>query len=430
MRKVLASGIIANSLEWYDYALYGLLTPTIGKLFFPSEDPFTSLIAAFCVFAAGFLMRPIGALLFGYIGDEYGRRSALVGAILLMAVPTACIGLLPTYQHIGIAAPILLTLLRLLQGLSLGGAFSGSMAFIIEHAPDKHRGIAGSSTMFSMVLGVLIGSVVAGGIASLCTPLQFEIWGWRIAFLLGIGAGLAGIYIRHSVDESPKYLQAKKEGALSSQPLKEVFAHHMPALIQVMGMILMLTIPFYTTTVYMISVMDMIGYSKSQVMLISTANMFVLLIFIPLSASISDRIGRKKLLMGVALLYLCATIPLFRMMCSTDFTVALTGNILFSIILGSYTGPLPAALVEAFPTKVRYTGMSLSYNFCIALFGGTVPLVAASLATFTNNHLAMKEWVESFLGTSLAVIALYITLAALFSVITLCFYKDRYREKL
>ncbi len=184
MRKVVISGMIGNGLEWYDYALYGHMAAIISKLFFPSDDPFTSLIATFGVFAAGFAMRPIGAILFGYVGDRYGRKTSLAFSILLMAIPTAAIGLLPTYAQIGIWAPILLTVIRLLQGLSLGGEFSGSITFMVEHAPPDKRGIIGSAAVVSLVAGMLLGSLMATIFAKALSPEDFESWGWRVPFLL------------------------------------------------------------------------------------------------------------------------------------------------------------------------------------------------------------------------------------------------------
>jgi MFS transporter, MHS family, proline/betaine transporter len=431
MRRVIASGMIANALEWYDYALYGLLASTISKLFFPSEDPTISLIATFGVFAAGFVMRPIGAILFGYIGDKYGRRASLVISIVLMAVPTACIGILPTYATIGIAAPIALTLIRLLQGLSLGGEFSGSIAFVVEHAPDNHRGKAGATTMFSMVIGILTGSAVAYLLTHNLTPEQFESWGWRVPFLIGLLAGIVGYYIRHSVDESPKYLQAKEDGTLSAKPLADVFAHHKRSLFEAIGVYILVTVPFYTLAIFMTSFMiKFLNHTESDAYFMNTINMVVLLFAIPVAACLSDTWGRKPVLIFTAALFLLGSGPIFWLICQPGFTSPLIGQILFSILVGLYIGPVPALLVELFPTSVRYTGMALSYNLCAAIFGGTTPLVATWLIRETNSMPDVKALVEGYLGNANAVVAFYIILCAIIAIITLAFYKDRYDKPL
>ena len=427
MRRVVISGMIGNGLEWYDYALYGLLTPVIAKLFFPTGDPVISLIATFGVFAAGFAMRPVGAILFGYIGDKYGRRVSLVLSILMMAIPTACIGFLPTYQMIGIAAPILLTFIRLLQGLSLGGAFSGSIAFIVEHAPDKHRGSAGATTLFSMVLGILAGSGISALLAYVLTPAQFELFGWRIPFIIGVAAGIVGFYIRHHVDESPKYLQAKEDGALSSRPLRDIFAHHKSMIMQAIGIYMLVTAPFYILAVFMVTFTEkMLHHPKSEALFINTINMVILLICIPIFAPLSDKIGRKPLLMLTAVLFLVLIGPIFWLMCQPTPHAALYGQMCFAVLVGMYIGPVPAMLVESFPTSVRYTGMAVSYNICAAVFGGTAPLVSTWLIHRTEDIPSLLALVTNLLGSPNAVVALYIMVCAVVAIIALSKYQDHY----
>src|SRR5271156_162895 len=192
MRKIIIAAMLGNGLEWYDYALYAYTTLIFSKLFFPAGNDTAHLLATFGIFAVGFVARPFGGILFGHIGDRFGRRAALVLSIFMMAIPTGCIGLLPTYAQIGIMAPALLTLIRVLQGLSLGGAFSGSMTFLVEHAPARRRGLVGSTSIVSLVTGFLLGSVIAALVKAPLSDAQYESWGWRIPFLLGIIIGFTG----------------------------------------------------------------------------------------------------------------------------------------------------------------------------------------------------------------------------------------------
>src|SRR5579863_7567559 len=222
LRKVIVSCMIGNALEWYDFALYGYFATILSNQFFPSQDPIASLMATFGVFAAGFIMRPLGGILFGHIGDKKGRKEALLCSIYLMTIPTALIGLLPTYDQVGWLAPALLTLIRLLQGLSMGGEFTGSMIFIVEHTNSQKRGFSGSWAPFSLLLGVLIGSAVATLISMALSPEDLHSWGWRIPFILSIFGGVVGSYMRRTLTDPEKFEQMKENHHLSSVPIMEV----------------------------------------------------------------------------------------------------------------------------------------------------------------------------------------------------------------
>lgn len=413
MKKVVIAGMLGNGLEWYDYALYGHMAFIISKLFFPAADDTVNLLATFGVFAVGFVFRPLGAMLFGYIGDRYGRRVSLVIAILMMAIPTGCIGILPTYEQIGILAPILLTLIRVFQGLSLGGEFSGSIAYIVEHAPPEKRGIAGSASIASLIIGFLLGSFVSMTFSWLLPPEDFESWGWRIPFLIGIAIGLVGLYIRSHCDESPAYQKAREEGHLSETPLREAVTHHLPEMFQAFAIYMTVTMPFYLLSIYLITFTEKeLGRTATEALAINAVAMITLLLTNQLGACLSDRIGRKKVLMGAAAALLVAIVPLFILMGSTDFASILLAQVAFAFILGVYLGPVPAVLVELFPTSVRYTGMAISYNAAAALFGGTAPMVCV--------------WLISHTGTFYAIPA-YVMLCCTISLVTLLFYKERFR---
>ena len=408
--------MIGNGLEWYDYALYAYMTLIISKLFFPAGNEAVHLLATLGIFAVGFIARPFGGILFGMIGDRFGRRVALVAAIFMMAIPTGCIGLLPTYEQIGIWAPILLTVIRVLQGLSLGGEFSGSITFLVEHSPGKRRGLVGSAAVSSLILGFLLGSVVSLTVKAFLTDAQFESWGWRIPFLLGIVIGFIGFYIRRHCEESPTYLATKAQGALSAAPVREVLKHEMPHVLQCIGIYVTVTMPFYlVTTYFMTFTQNTLGRSFDEALMLNTIVMLILLVTATFSAWASDKVGRRKVLSASACASLVFVYPIFTLLQQPDFNSILLAHVAFALINGMYIGPVPAILVEIFPTRVRYTGMALSYNIAAAAFGGTAPMVCEWLLQTTGNNYS---------------IAYYVMICAAVSLAALFFYRDRYLEPL
>jgi MFS transporter, MHS family, proline/betaine transporter len=417
MRKAIISGMIGNGLEWYDYALYGQVAWLLAKLFFPSGDASVQLLATFGVFAAGFFARPIGAVFFGWLGDTYGRKMAMVVAVLLMAIPTGLIGVLPTYAEIGIWAPILLTIIRVLQGISLGGEFSGSITYIVEHAPPHRRGLAGVASLVSLILGFLLGLLVVRGMIGYYGQAEFESWAWRVPFIIGIGIGLIGFYIRTHCHESPVFEEAKAQGRISKTPVREAFAKHPWEMLQGFGIYITVTMPFYLTTIYFISFSHThLGVSTEDALNLSIYNMLALLFVKPLAAWASDYVGRKKIMMTAAIIMMICVYPLFSYFTPgvSLWTIGLV-QFTFAIILGFYVGPVAAVLVELFPTSVRFSGMAISYNLAAALFGGTAPIVC--------------EWIIRQTGDN-ASIAWYVMACNIVSIIALWFYKDRFREPL
>lgn len=413
MRKVVVAGMIGNGLEWYDYALYGHFAALISLHFFPAENAYVSLIATFGVFAAGFAMRPIGAILFGYIGDRHGRKLSLTLSILLMAVPTACIGLLPTYAEIGMLAPVALTIIRLLQGLALGGELSGSITYVVEHAPMHRRGLIGSTSMISMMCGILVGAAAASLMAELLTEEEFTEWGWRVPFLFGLVIGLVGFYIRSFLDESPTYEDAKAEGHLSSKPFRDTIRHHWRTLLVGIGAYIAVTFPFYVLIVFMNSFLSkIVGYGLDEALYTNTAAMFIVLACIPIGAHISDRKGRKPVMVAAALGFVLLAVPAFWLIDTHNVLLALAGQAMLAVLVGFYISPIPALLVEIFPTSVRYTGMALACNVAAAAFGGTAPAFTTWMIKLTENNL---------------IVGVCVTVSALISLVALKFYKETYR---
>jgi MHS family proline/betaine transporter-like MFS transporter len=360
-------------------------------------------------------MRPIGALIFGYIGDKHGRKASLALSILLMAIPTSFIGLLPTYGQIGILAPILLTVIRLMQGMALGGEFSGSITFLVEHAPKDKKGLAGSYSVMSLVMGILLGSAVATFFANVLDKEDFETWGWRVPFIIGFFIGMVGLYIRSFLDESPDYEHAKEYNQLSEKPVRELLTKHFGKIVLATGLYMAVTIPFYMLTVFMNTFMTkIVGFEMSDSLIINTISMFALLALIPLSAILSDKFGRKPVLLISVIVILLAAYPIFWLICQGSFSLALIGQVFFAAILAFYIAPIPTVLVEIFPTKVRYTGMAIACNLCAAIFGGTTPIIAT--------------WLIEKTGTNL-ILSVYIAAAALISLVSVLVYKETGKKK-
>ncbi len=414
MKKVLISGMIGNALEWYDYALYAQFATIIGKHFFPESN--IREILTFAVFAAGFFVRPLGAVIFGNIGDKFGRRIALAIGILTMAIPTAAIGLLPSYEAIGIAAPIILTIIRLIQGFSLGGEFSGCIAYIVENSSKEYRGLAGSAAFISMCLGMLFGTLTAALFRNIMDEASLFNWGWRIPFIAGLFIGLVGLYIRWHLKESPIYQAAKSTGNLSKAPLRDLLNNNMKELFIGMGIYLTVTVPFYIVTVYIDSYMQQIGYSAQIANYTNIVTLITMIIALPLSAYISDKIGRKTIMITGCISFALFSYPLFWIMnhasCSCSAILA-AGALAF--IAGFFMGPVPTVLVELFPTRVRFTGVAVSYNMSAAIFGGTAPMVSMIL---------MKEFGDK------TVMSYYITIFVVFTMLALMYYKETFKNSL
>ncbi len=387
-KKVLAAGLIGNILEWYDFAVYGFFASTIATQFFPSDNETTSLIAAFGAFAAGFLMRPIGAIFFGRIGDVVGRKKMLFLSVMLMAIPTFIIGVLPTHDQIGFSAAILMVLMRMLQGLSVGGEYTGSIVFLIEHAPKDKRGFFSSFSMTGATLGILLGSGFGALITSMLTEAELASWGWRIPFLVGISIGLVGFLIRKGLPEAP--VQSEK----TSSPLKEVFSSkYKKPMLQSVGLNTMGAVSFYLIFIYLATwLVQEVHETKVIALDINTISLFILLIAVPLFAKLSDKVGRKPMLITGSILMAILAYPLIWLMHHHEFWMILTGQAIFAIVLAIFASTIPAFMTELFPSKIRASATSISYNIPYAIFGGTAPMVAVWIISVTGNADAIAGY--------------------------------------
>ena len=414
LRRTVLAGAVGNVLEWYDFALFGYFAPVFSVLFFPSSNPSLSLIATFGVFAVGFLARPLGALLFGYWGDTRGRREALAWSIILMAIPTCLVGFLPTYAQIGIAAPLTLTALRFLQGLSVGGEFTGSVTFLVEHAAPHERGYIGSWAGFSAQIGALLGSGVGALSGTLLTPDALHTWGWRLPFLAGSVIAVIGWYLRRRIPESPAFEHLQRTGLVSPSPIQELLRTHRRPLMQVVGLVLLHGVGFYTFYVFLPTYLTRVtALPLATALTINTVCMAVMAVLIPIMGKWSDRIGPRWLLATGAAGLALGTVPFFSWFTSGQVGLIVVTQLLITIFVAAYMGPFFAIVAILFPAAHRYTGLSISYNIASALFGGTAPLVATILMERSGTPLA-PGW--------------YVSLCAVLSLITLVTIREQSRE--
>jgi MHS family proline/betaine transporter-like MFS transporter len=384
--KTLFAGMVGNVLEWYDFVVYGFLAVIIGELFFPSDDPMVSLLKSLGVFAVGFIMRPVGAVLFGHIGDRYGRKKALTISIIMMAVSTTAIGLLPTYAQIGILAPTLLVMLKLFQGLSVGGEYTTSVSFIVEHAPEGKRGLFGSVGILGAVVGILLGSASGAVITKILPEDQLYAWGWRVLFFTGILLGLIGYYVRKNIDETPKFIELEYEELIDKQPVFDVFRKAFKEFLKTFSLSTFQAVGFYTIFVYIANHLSVfVKMPKSTALTINTISMIVLAVLIPFFGWLSDKIGRKPIILFSTGFTIIASYPLFKFISSGSAENALIGQVIFAVVVAGFMSILPTTLVEIFPTQIRNSGYSIGYNLPFAIFGGTAPLIATYLVKITGN---------------------------------------------
>lgn len=380
------AGIIGNVLEWYDFAVFGYYAPIIGTLFFPSESKYAALIKVFGVFAAGYMMRPIGGAIFGHMGDRVGRKKALQVSVLMMAIPTACLGLVPTYDRIGLAAPVILIVLRLIQGLSVGGEFIGSISFATEIAPPNRRGFYGSLTTLSAVGGIMIGSAVATAMQALLTQESMLTWGWRIPFLAGIAIGGFGLWMRKGMMEPPAFKKLKATENVHKSPVTRVIRHMPGRIAHAAALVVLFGGGFYMLFVWWPTYLThMVKPTVPHAMMINTIATLFVMALIPISGYLSDKVGRKKMLVASCLAIAIVAYPLFVWSDHGVFQSALVAQLIFALIFCNIQGSMPATLAEMFPTSMRFSGIALGYNLTLALVGGTAPMVCTWLVEITGD---------------------------------------------
>jgi len=387
-RRVRLAGMIGNALEWYDFAIYGYFAATIGTHFFPADSRAVSIIAAFGVFALGFVARPIGSIVFGNLGDRVGRRFVLVVSVLTMAVPTTLIGLLPTYAQIGIAAPIILIVLRLLQGLSVGGELTGSVTFMVEGAASRTRGKAGSWAYFGLGAGFLLGSGAGSLVTGLLTADQVAEWGWRVPFLFGSVIAVCGYVIRrYGLKEG--YQPSGKAVQWSKGPLRKALVDHRKQMIQGIGITAFSAGGFYMAFTYLTTYITVIvGDPAADALTVNTINIVLFAILTVVGGIAGDRFGFGRILLPITIAGFVLALPLFWLVDHTDPVLVFIGQFGFVLLLGPYGGLFATSIALLFPPAVRMSGFSVAYNIGMAAFGGTAPVAASYLIHRTHGDLS------------------------------------------
>ena len=382
-RRVIVAGIIGNVLEWYDFAVYGFFATAIGQEFFPHQDRVAQLLSAFGVFALGYLMRPLGGAVTGHIGDRFGRRAALTFSVVAMAIPTFLIGLLPGYRTLGLLAPIALTLLRMVQGLSVGGEYTSSMVFLVEQAPDGRRGLMGALTACGAIAGILLGSAVGAAFTANLSAAALQAWGWRIPFLFGLVVGIGGYLLRQQMVET--IATERRERA----PIAETLQDHWRTVLGFAGLSVFNAVGFYVSFVFLVSWLQTADHiAPARALEINSFSMAILLAVVVASGLLADRFGRKRLLILATVLGFIGALPLFWLLNHPSAWLAQLGQLGLVLIVGLYGGTQPALLVEAAPLRVRCTAVSLGYNISFGVIGGLTPLVASWLVARTGDEIA------------------------------------------
>ena len=405
-RRVISASFIGNFVEWFDYAIYGYLAATIAVVFFPDSDPQTALLATFALFAISFFVRPLGGFFWGHLGDKLGRRTALSLSILIMTGATFCMALIPGHASIGIFAPILLLIVRIVQGFSAAGEYAGASAFLVEYAPSNRRGIYAAVVPASTAAGLLFGSLFVAALSALLSGDQMNSWGWRIPFLLAAPMGLIGRYVRTKLEDTPVFQELAKDEEVIQAPVRDMFRHHWATLLRACGAVLLNAVGFYMLLSYMPTYLsEEIGFGKTESFLATSLALLSYIGFIVLTGLASDRFGRKKMLLAAGICFILFTVPLFMLLDQGTFAVVLLVQVLLGAMLTLNDGTLPSFLAEQFPTRIRYSGFAVSFNLSNAVFGGTAPFMATLLISAFDSDLAPAWYLMVAAAVSLVAVA-------------------------
>ncbi len=386
-KRAVTAAVFGNVLEWYDFAIYAYMATLIAKKFFPAGDEATSLLSTFAAFGVGFVLRPLGGIVIGRIGDVRGRKHALLLTIGLMAVGTVIIGLAPTYESIGIAAPVIVVLARLIQGFSAGGEWGTSTAFIVEWAPENRRGLYGSLQQCSVAGGLLLGSATAALVSTLLSNDAVEQWGWRIPFLLGGVIGPVGWYMRRHIDDTPTF-----QNKTAAPRSRDSGLHR---ILKAFGFTVLWTVSYYIFLTYMPTFLQNHAHlSRTQALWSVSAGLLLLIVMSPLLGYLSDHIGRKPLLLASCVAFVVLPYPLLQLILDNASMTTIIGcQLLLALAIACFSGPGPAAISEIFPTQGRSTGMSIGYSLSVAVFGGFAPFVATWLIAQTGSPVSPSFYV-------------------------------------
>ncbi|MFJ1808194.1 MULTISPECIES: MFS transporter [unclassified Streptomyces] len=394
LRRAVGASALGNCMEWFDFGVYSYLAATIGKVFFPGASPAAQVVSSFATFAAAFVVRPLGGLVFGPLGDRLGRQKVLATTMIMMAVGTFAIGLIPSYATIGIAAPILLLLARMLQGFSTGGEYGGATTFVAEYSPDRRRGFLSSWLDFGTFVGYALGSALVTALNLALSDAQMLSWGWRIPFLIAGPLGVIGLYMRLKLEESPAFQQQldEHEQSLAKESagteFKTIVKNHWRALLICMGLVLLYNVTNYMVTGFLPTYQtETLGRSSSSADVLVLVGMLWIVLLITFLGRLSDHVGRRPLYGYAAAGMILLAVPSFMLIRMDGTWPPVFGVLILSTLLACFAAPSAATLPALFPTAVRYAAMGIGFNFAVAAFGGTTPLVTEALVSLTGNDM-------------------------------------------
>jgi len=393
-KKVLIASLTGSAIEWFDYFLYGTAAALVfNKIFFPMVDPVIGLILSYLSFSLTFFIRPIGGVLFAHIGDRIGRKKTLVLTLSLMGGATVMIGLLPTYEMIGLWAPVLLILMRIIQGMGIGGEWGGALLLAYEYAPEKRNGFFGSIPQAGVTIGMLMATFIVS-LMTLFSEEDFLSWGWRIPFLLSSVLVLLGLWIRKDIDETPDFQKVKASGQVAKAPLRDTLKHHWREVLIAAGLKVVETAPFYIFSTFVVSyATSTLTYQKSQALEAVTLGALVATIMIPLMGLLSDKVGRQRMYAISVFVLGLFIVPWFMLLnTGTTWGIVLATVIAFGVLWAPVTAVLGTLCSEIFSANVRYTGITLGYQLGAALAGGTAPLIATGLLAKYDGDWVPVAW--------------------------------------
>jgi MHS family proline/betaine transporter-like MFS transporter len=392
--KVTLITSLVNIFEWYDYALFGLFAQIIGDKFFPSNNPALSLLNAFLVFAVGYIIRPIGGVFFGVIGDKFGRKVVLSSSVICMSIPTFIVGILPSYEAIGISSAIIMVIIRLLQGLAIGGALTGSVSFIIEHAKEQQKGLAASLPMAGICVGILLGSSISYITSCCLNKAEFEQWGWRIPFLLAAFIMPIGFYIRKYASETPEFNSNKQAGLIEKFPIRSIFNNYKSSIIISIFLNATGSVLFYFQAIYISNYYKLERHFDNAAVDMLVNFSYILMALAALFGGyLSDQLGRKRIFAAIMLLIVVLIFPMTNYLMVGNFLQVIMAHIVLSSLAALYIGVEPALQCEIYPSNIRNTALSLAYNVATTIFGGTAPFLMHILSGSLGSLYACSSYI-------------------------------------
>jgi len=417
-RRAMLGSAVGSAVEWYDYFLYGTMASLVfAPLFFPAADPVSSQMLALASFALAFLIRPVGGVIFAHIGDRVGRKKTLIMTLTIMGLATAGIGLMPTYASIGMWAPVLLTLLRLLQGLALGGEWGGGLLMAVEYAPKNKRGFYGAIPQTGALFGLAMGNLTASGANAIFTNEEFLAYGWRIPFLMSVLLVGLGLWIRNAVAETPSFQKVQAEKTTARVPLMETLKNHWRAVLVTIGAKFLETSTFFIFATFSLTYAISLGFTRGEAL---NAILIAAIVAIPVMLAVgalSDRIGRKKMYMIGGVLVMLYILPYFWLLNQKSLPLLIVAVVLgFGVIWSMYGAVLGTLFAESYSADVRYTGVSLGYQIGAALVGGPAPLIGTWL---------LHEYNGSYVP-----VGLFIMVCGVISLISVSFAKEKHGQDL